>query len=133
MTVRVDSAPLIAGAIVVGQYAVGVTAAQISTLPGRQPSVLAGPAEANAPGDVYRAEITAKPSGFYMWEDGSYTVDAPGQVDYRVYRNGSLLGTFSQQVGYATTTVKPLVWDGLEIREMRVSDTIPEYLKGLFS
>lgn len=133
MTVRVDSAPLIAGAIVVGQYAVGVTAAQISTLPGRQPSVLAGPAEANAPGDVYRAEITAKPSGFYMWEDGSYVVNASGQVDYRVYRNGSLLGTFSQQVGYATTTVKPLVWDGLEIREMRVSDTIPEYLKGLFS
>lgn len=133
MTVRVDSASLIAGAIVVGQYAVGVTAAQISTLPGRQPSVLAGPAEANAPGDVYRAEITAKPSGFYMWEDGSYVVNASGQVDYRVYRNGSLLGTFSQQVGYATTTVKPLVWDGLEIREMRVSDTIPEYLKGLFS
>lgn len=133
MTVRVDSAPLIAGVIVVGQYAVGVTAAQISTLPGRQPSVLAGPAEANAPGDVYRAEITAKPSGFYMWEDGSYVVNASGQVDYRVYRNGSLLGTFSQQVGYATTTVKPLVWDGLEIREMRVSDTIPEYLKGLFS
>ena len=133
MTVRVDSAPLIAGAIVVGQYAVGVTAAQISTVPGRQPSVLAGPAEANAPGDVYRAEITAKPSGFYMWEDGSYVVNASGQVDYRVYRNGSLLGTFSQQVGYATTTVKPLVWDGFEIREMRVSDTIPEYLKGLFS
>lgn len=133
MTVRVDSAPLIAGAIVVGQYAVGVTAAQISTLPGRQPSVLAGPAEANAPGDVYRAEITTRPSGFYMWEDGSYVVNASGQVDYRVYRNGSLLGTFSQQVGYATTTVKPLVWDGLEIREMRVSDTIPEYLKGLFS
>lgn len=133
MTIRVDSASLIAGAIVVGQYAVGVTAAQISTLPGRQPSVLAGPAEANAPGDVYRAEITAKPSGFYMWEDGSYVVNASGQVDYRVYRNGSLLGTFSQQVGYATTTVKPLVWDGLEIREMRVSDTIPEYLKGLFS
>ena len=133
MTVRVDSAPLIAGAIVVGQYAVGVTAAQISTLPGRQPSVLAGPAEANAPGDVYRAEITAKPSGFYMWEDGSYVVNAPGQVDYRGYRNGSLLGTFSQQVGYATTMVKPLVWDGFEIREMRVSDTIPESLKGLFS
>ena len=133
MTVRVDSAPLIAGAIVVGQYAVGVTAAQISTLPGRQPSVLAGPAEANAPGDVYRAEITAKPSGFYMWEDGSYVANAPGQVDYRVYRNGSLLGTFSQQVGSATVMVKPLVWDGLEIREMRVSDTIPEYLKGLFS
>jgi hypothetical protein len=133
MTVRVDSAPLIAGAIVVGQYAVGVTAAQISTLPGRQPSVLAGPAEANAPGDVYRAEITAKPSGFYMWEDGSYIANAPGQVDYRVYRNGSLLGTFSQQVGSATTTVKPLVWDGFEILEMRVSDTIPESLKGLFS
>ena len=133
MTVRVDSAPLIAGAIVVGQYAIGVTAAQISTVPGRQPSVLAGPAEANAPGDVYRAEITAKPSGFYMWEDGSYIVDAPGQVDYSVYRNGSLLGTFSQQVGSATTTVKPLVWDGFEIREMRVSDAIPEYLKGLFS
>ena len=133
MTVRVDSAPLIAGAIVVGQYAVGVTAAQISTLPGRQPSVLAGPAEANAPGDVYRAEITAKPSGFYMWEDGSYVVNAPGQVDYRVYRNGALLGTFSQQVGSATTMVKPLVWDGFEIREMRVSDTIPESLKGLFS
>ena len=133
MTVRVDSASLIAGAIVVGQYAVGVTAAQISTVPGRQPSVLAGPAEANAPGDVYRAEITAKPSGFYMWEDGSYIVDAPGQVDYRVYRNGSLLGTFSQQVGYANTMVKPLVWDGFEIREMRVSDTIPESLKGLFS
>ena len=133
MTVRVDSAPLVAGAIVVGQYAVGVTAAQISTVPGRQPSVLAGPAEANAPGDVYRAEITAKPSGFYMWEDGSYIVDAPGQVDYRVYRNGSLLGTFSQQVGSAVTTVKPLVWDGFEIREMRVSDAIPEYLKGLFS
>lgn len=133
MTVRVDSAPLIAGAIVVGQYAVGVTAAQISTLPGRQPSVLAGPAEANAPGDVYRAEITAKPSGFYMWEDGSYIANAPGQVDYRVYRNGSLLGTFSQQVGSATVMVKPLVWDGFEIREMRVSDTIPEYLKGLFS
>jgi hypothetical protein len=133
MTVRVDSAPLIAGAIVVGQYAVGVTAAQISTLPGRQPSVLAGPAAANAPGDVYRAEITAKPSGFYMWEDGSYVVNAPGQVDYRVYRNGSLLGTFSQQVGYAATMVKPLVWDGFEIREMRVSDTIPESLKGLFS
>ena len=133
MTVRVDSASLIAGAIVVGQYAVGVTAAQISTVPGRQPSVLAGPAEANAPGDVYRAEITAKPSGFYMWEDGSYTVNAPGQVDYSVYRNGSLLGTFSQQVGSTTTTVKPLVWDGFEIREMRVSDTIPEYLKGLFS
>ena len=133
MTVRVDSAPLIAGAIVVGQYAVGVTAAQISTLPGRQPSVLAGPAEANAPGDVYRAEITAKPSGFYMWEDGSYIANAPGQVDYRVYRNGSLLGTFSQQVGSATVMVKPLVWDGFEIREMRVSDTIPEFLKGLFS
>ena len=133
MTVRVDSASLIAGAIVVGQYAVGVTAAQISTVPGRQPSVLAGPAEANAPGDVYRAEITAKPSGFYMWEDGSYVVNAPGQVDYRVYRNGSLLGTFSQQVGAAATTVKPLVWDGFEIREMRVSDTIPESLKGLFS
>jgi len=133
MTVRVDSAPLIAGAIVVGQYAVGVTAAQISTLPGRQPSVLAGPAEANAPGDVYRAEITAKPSGFYMWEDGSYIANAPGQVDYRVYRNGSLLGTFSQQVGSATVMVKPLVWDGFEIREMRVSDTIPESLKGLFS
>lgn len=133
MTVRVDSASLIAGAIVVGQYAVGVTAAQISTVPGRQPSVLAGPAEANAPGDVYRAEITAKPSGFYMWEDGSYIVDAPGQVDYSVYRNGSLLGTFSQQVGSVATTVKPLVWDGFEIREMRVSDTIPEYLKGLFS
>ena len=133
MTIRVDSASLIAGAIVVGQYAVGVTAAQISTLPGRQPSVLAGPAAANAPGDVYRAEITAKPSGFYMWEDGSYIVNAPGQVDYRVYRNGSLLGTFSQQVGSATVMVKPLVWDGFEIREMRVSDTIPEYLKGLFS
>jgi hypothetical protein len=133
MTVRVDSAPLIAGAIVVGQYAVGVTAAQISTLPGRQPSVLAGPAEANAPGDVYRAEITAKPSGFHMWEDGSYIANAPGQVDYRVYRNGSLLGTFSQQVGSATVMVKPLVWDGFEIREMRVSDTIPESLKGLFS
>ena len=133
MTVRVDSTPLIAGAIVVGQYAVGVTAAQISTLPGRQPSVLAGPAEANAPGDVYRAEITAKPSGFYMWEDGSYIANAPGQVDYRVYRNGSLLGTFSRQVGSATTMVKPLVWDGFEIREMRVSDTIPESLKGLFS
>lgn len=133
MTVRVDSASLIAGAIVVGQYAVGVTAAQISTVPGRQPSVLAGPAEANAPGDVYRAEITAKPSGFYMWEDGSYIVDAPGQVDYSVYRNGLLLGTFSQQVGSAVTTVKPLVWDGFEIREMRVSDAIPEYLKGLFS
>ena len=133
MTIRVDSASLIAGAIVVGQYAIGVTAAQISTLPGRQPSVLAGPAEANAPGDVYRAEITAKPSGFYMWEDGSYTVGAPGQLDYRVYRNGTLLGTFSQQVGSATTAVKPLVWDGFEIREMRVSDTIPEYLKGLFS
>ena len=133
MTIRVDSASLIAGAIVVGQYAIGVTAAQISTLPGRQPSVLAGPAEANAPGDVYRAEITAKPSGFYMWEDGSYTVDAPGQLDYRVYRNGTLLGTFSQQVGSATTTVRPLVWDGFEIREMRVSDAIPEYLKGLFS
>ena len=133
MTVRVDSAPLIAGAIVVGQYAIGVTAAQISTLPGRQPSVLAGPAEANAPGDVYRAEITAKPSGFYMWEDGSYIANAPGQVDYRVYRNGSLLGTFSQQVGSATVMVKPLVWDGFEIREMRVSDTIPESLKGLFS
>ena len=133
MTVRVDSASLIAGAIVVGQYAVGVTAAQISTVPGRQPSVLAGPAEANAPGDVYRAEITAKPSGFYMWEDGSYIVDAPGQVDYSVYRNGSLLGTFSQQAGSAATTVKPLVWDGFEIREMRVSDAIPEYLKGLFS
>ncbi len=133
MTVRVDSASLIAGAIVVGQYAVGVTAAQISTLPGRQPSVLAGPAEANAPGDVYRAEITAKPSGFYMWEDGSYIANAPGQVDYRVYRNGSLLGTFSQQVGSATVMVKPLVWDGFEIREMRVSDTIPESLKGLFS
>ena len=133
MTVRVDSASLIAGAIVVGQYAVGVTAAQISTVPGRQPSVLAGPAAANAPGDVYRAEITAKPSGFYMWEDGSYIANAPGQVDYRVYRNGSLLGTFSQQVGSATVMVKPLVWDGFEIREMRVSDTIPEYLKGLFS
>ena len=133
MTVRVDSAPLIAGAIVVGQYAVGVTAAQISTLPGRQPSVLAGPAEANAPGDVYRAEITAKPSGFYMWEDGTYTVDAPGQLSYDVYRNGTLMGTYSIQVGSAATTVKPLVWDGFEIREMRVSDAIPEYLKGLFS
>ena len=133
MTVRVDSAPLIAGAIVVGQYAVGVTAAQISTVPGRQPSVLAGPAEANAPGDVYRAEITAKPSGFYMWEDGTYTVDAPGQLSYDEYRNGTLMGTYSIQVGSAATTVKPLVWDGFEIREMRVSDAIPEYLKGLFS
>ena len=133
MTIRVDSASLIAGATVVGQHAVGVTAAQISTLPGRQPSVLAGPAAANAPGDVYRAEITARPSGLYMWEDGSYTASTTGQMDYRVYRNGALLGTFSQQVGSATVTVKPLVWDGFEIREMRVSDVIPEYLKGLFS
>ena len=133
MTIRVDSASLIAGAIVVGQYAVGVTAAQISTLPGRQPSVLAGPAEANAPGDVYRAEITAKPSGFYMWEDGSYTVDAPGQLDYRVYRNGTLLGTFSQQVGSATTTVRPLVWDGQRIRRMGPSDVIDPAIKALFT
>mgnify|MGYP001612755563 CR=1 FL=1 len=132
MTVRVDSASPIAGAIVVGQYAVGVTAAQIATLPGRQPSVLAGPAAANAPGDVYRSNITARPSGLYMWEDGTYTVDAPGQLSYDVYRNGTLMGTYSIQVGIPVNYVRPLIWDGERVRELRETDEITPSLKALF-
>ena len=132
MTVRVDSASPIAGAIVVGQYAVGVTAAQIATLPGRQPSVLAGPASANAPGDVYRAEITTRPSGLYMWEDGSYTASTPGQMTYKVYRNGTLMGTYSTQVGIPVNYVRPLIWDGERVRELRETDEITPSLKALF-
>jgi len=115
MSVRVDTASLIAGAVVVGDRGLGVTGAIIRT------NTAIG---TNGSGYLYndwddsdddnkefRGEIiTAIPAGFFANEDGSFSLtgaaDGTYTFDYRLYVDGIDLGvaTVSMTIGNQTLT-----------------------------
>ena len=104
MTVRVDNAPLIPGAVVIGATGRGILGSTIllAPVPGREPSVLASSVTPGTEGSEFRAKIVSYPVGgdLYMWEDGSYTYSGPpGTVTFDRYRDGLLYDTGSVSVG----------------------------------
>ena len=110
MTVRVDNAPLIPGAVVIGATGRGILGSTIllAPVPGREPSVLASSVTPGTEGSEFRAKIVSYPVGgdLYMWEDGSYTYSGPpGTLVFERYRDGALLGTGSRTLGMAPGAV----------------------------
>ena len=97
MSIRVDSTPLIAGAVVVSQYAGhGESGGAVPTSGDAGPSVLANditlPADA---GKELRAQITAWPTSGSLdfFEDGGFRYVGPsGRFQYQLYVDGVAVG-----------------------------------------
>lgn len=97
MSIRIDTNPLIAGAVVVGSPGLGVIAENIPSSGDNGPSILyndiALPADA---GKEIRAYMTTWPSGgtLDIGEDGSFTYSGVSSTfRYQLYVDGVAVGT----------------------------------------
>ena len=96
MSIRVDSSPLIAGAVVVGDPGLGVLAEQVPSTGEHGPGIAStwlGPAEA---GKEVRVLITQWPEvgSLFVWEDTSFEYNGPGGTAYaQLYVEGQPVGT----------------------------------------
>ena len=96
MSIRVDSSPLIAGAVVVGDPGRGVLAEQVPSTGEHGPGIAStwlGPAEA---GREVRVLVTQWPEvgSLFVWEDTSFEYNGPGGTAYaQLYVEGQPVGT----------------------------------------
>lgn len=111
MSIRIDTNPLIAGAVVVGTPGLGVPAETVPSSGDNGPSILyndiALPADA---GKEIRAYVTAWPSGALdIGEDGGFTyAGASSSFRYQLYVDGAAVGspaTVTLTVGTAPTVL----------------------------
>jgi len=96
LSLRVDSSPLIAGALVVGSCGLGVLADSIPSTGDSGPSFLYN--DISLPSDAgkeVRGLITSWPvsGALFAWEDGSFTYSGPsGSFSYQLYVDGAAVG-----------------------------------------
>ena len=113
--VRVDVAPLVPGAVVVGVRGLGVLGATVllaSGGPGREPSVMRSAVTAGLEGNEFRVRVTGYPAGgvLDMAEDGSYTYVGPdGVLSFERFMDGVSLGAGSVPLGDLVDTERPVL------------------------
>ena len=114
MSIRVDSSPLIAGAVVVGAPGLGVLAESVPSTGEHGPGIAStwlGPAEA---GKEVRVLITQWPEvgSLFVWEDTSFEYNGPGGTAYaQLYVEGQPVDTpkpVTMTVGATAHEVAPV-------------------------